>query len=61
MNTFYVANLMIIVQIPMIFPVKLLNKIDNNKKISGLFSAGKEVGEVLFHAGEHIHFFAVEK
>ena len=43
MNTFYVANLMIIVQIPMIFSVKLLNKIDNNKKIPRFFFSFKEI------------------
>ena len=43
MNSFRVANLVIIVQIPMIFPVKLLNKIDVNKKNSRFFFCFKEI------------------
>ena len=43
MNTFCVANLVIIVQIPMIFPVKLLNKMGMNKKIPCFFFCFKEI------------------
>ena len=43
MNSFVVANLMIIVQIPMILPIKISNKIDNNKKIPRFFFSFKEI------------------
>ena len=43
MNSFLVANLVINVQIPIIFPLKISNKIGKNKKISRFFFYFKEI------------------
>jgi len=43
MNSFLVANLVIIVQIPMIFPVKISNKLGQNKKNPCFFFYFKEI------------------
>ena len=43
MNSFLVANLMINVQIPIIFPLKISNKIGKNKKNSCFFFYFKEI------------------
>ena len=43
MNSFLVANLMINVQIPMLFPVKISNKLGRNKKNACFFFYFKEI------------------
>ena len=43
MNSFLVANLVINVQIPIIFPLKISNKIGKNKKNSCFFFYFKEI------------------
>lgn len=43
MNSFLVANLMINVQIPIIFPLKISNKLGWNKKIACFFFCFKEI------------------
>lgn len=43
MNSFCVANLVIILQIPMIFPIKISNKIEMNKKFPRFFFYFKEI------------------
>jgi len=43
MNSILVANLVINVQIPMIFPIKISNKLVMNKKIPRFFFYFKEI------------------
>ena len=43
MNSILVANLMINVQIPIIFPVKISNKLGINKKNTRFFFCFKEI------------------
>ena len=43
MNSFGVANLMISIHIPIIFPVKLSNKMGKNKKFPCFFFYFKEI------------------
>ena len=43
MNSFLVANLVINVHIPMIFHLKISNKLDLNKKIACFFFCFKEI------------------
>jgi len=43
MNSFLVANLMIIVQIPIIIPTKISNKMGKNKKKTCFFFNFKEI------------------